>query len=67
MSPLDAATILAIAFGLAMDAFSVSIAYGITTKSESKNNALKMASPLEPSKPSCQFWDGSWALKSLSL
>jgi putative Mn2+ efflux pump MntP len=43
-APLDAATILAIAFGLAMDAFSVSIAYGMTTRNNSKSNALKMAS-----------------------
>jgi len=44
VSPLDAATILAIAFGLAMDAFSVSIAYGITAEGDSKTNAIKMAS-----------------------
>jgi len=31
-------------FGLAMDAFSVSIAYGITTKNYGKTNAIKMAS-----------------------
>jgi putative Mn2+ efflux pump MntP len=41
---LDAPTILVIAVGLAMDAFSVSIAYGITTKSNGKTNAIKMAS-----------------------
>lgn len=41
---MDAATVLAIAFSLAMDAFSVSIAYGICAKGDSKNNALKMAS-----------------------
>jgi putative Mn2+ efflux pump MntP len=41
---LDAATILVVAFGLAMDAFSVSIAYGITTKNNGKTNAIKMAS-----------------------
>ncbi|MEM3765757.1 MAG: manganese efflux pump MntP family protein [Candidatus Bathyarchaeia archaeon] len=41
---MDIATILVIAVGLAMDAFSVSIAYGITAKSNGKANALKMAS-----------------------
>ena len=41
---LDAATILVIAVGLAMDAFSVSVAYGITTKGNGKTNAIKMAS-----------------------
>ncbi len=41
MSLLDAATILAIAFGLAMDAFSVSIAYGITTKAKAKTTPSK--------------------------
>ncbi|MEM1565748.1 MAG: hypothetical protein QW510_01495 [Candidatus Bathyarchaeia archaeon] len=41
---VDSLTILAIAFSLAMDAFSVSIAYGICAKGDSKNNALKMAS-----------------------
>ena len=41
---MDAPTILVIAVGLAMDAFSVSIAYGITTKSNGKTNAIKMAS-----------------------
>ncbi|MGB9683997.1 MAG: manganese efflux pump MntP family protein [Candidatus Bathyarchaeales archaeon] len=41
---MDALTILAIAVGLAMDAFSVSIAYGIKAKSRNTNNALAMAS-----------------------
>ncbi|MEM3463691.1 MAG: manganese efflux pump MntP family protein [Candidatus Bathyarchaeia archaeon] len=41
---MDIATILVIAVGLAMDAFSVSIAYGITAKGNGKTNALKMAS-----------------------
>jgi len=41
---LDAATILVAASGLAMDAFTVSIAYGITTKNNGKTNAIKMAS-----------------------
>ncbi|MEM2419367.1 MAG: manganese efflux pump MntP family protein [Candidatus Bathyarchaeia archaeon] len=41
---MDAGTILAIAVSLAMDAFSVSIAYGICTKGENKSEALKMAS-----------------------
>ncbi|MEM3618466.1 MAG: manganese efflux pump MntP family protein [Candidatus Bathyarchaeia archaeon] len=41
---MDIATILVIAVGLAMDAFSVSIAYGITAKGNGKANALKMAS-----------------------
>lgn len=41
---MDAATVLAIAFSLAMDAFSVSIAYGICAKGDGKDNALKMAS-----------------------
>lgn len=41
---VDPLTILAIAFSLAMDAFSVSIAYGTCAKGDSKNNALKMAS-----------------------
>lgn len=41
---MDVLTILAIAVGLAMDAFSVSIAYGIKAKSRNTNNALTMAS-----------------------
>jgi len=42
--PLDIATILVIAVGLAMDAFSVSIAYGMTAEGNGKANAFKMAS-----------------------
>lgn len=41
---MDVLTILAIAVGLAMDAFSVSIAYGISAKCKNTNNALTMAS-----------------------
>ncbi|MDW8040016.1 MAG: manganese efflux pump MntP family protein [Nitrososphaerota archaeon] len=41
---MDSATVLAVAVGLAMDAFSVSIAYGICAEGYSKTNALKMAS-----------------------
>jgi putative Mn2+ efflux pump MntP len=41
---MDAATILAIAISLAMDAFSVSIAYGACAKETNKHIALKMAS-----------------------
>jgi len=41
---LDIASILVIAVGLAMDAFSVSIAYGMSAKGNGKANALKMAS-----------------------
>jgi len=41
---MDLATILVISVGLAMDAFSVSIAYSITAKGNGKTNALKMAS-----------------------
>lgn len=40
---LDILTILAIAFGLAIDAFSVSVALGVTLKGNSGSNALKMA------------------------
>lgn len=40
---MDAFAILAIAFGLAMDAFSVSVASGITGKCARKITALKMA------------------------
>jgi len=41
---VDAATTLTIAFGLAMDAFSVSIAYGMTAEGDRRKNAFKMAS-----------------------
>lgn len=41
---MDAATTLAVAFSLAMDAFSVSVAYGACTKGDGGTNALKMAS-----------------------
>ncbi|MEM1536217.1 MAG: manganese efflux pump MntP family protein [Candidatus Bathyarchaeia archaeon] len=41
---MDAATILAIAFSLALDAFSVSIAYGMCMEKNGKNTAIKMAS-----------------------
>ncbi|MEM0096198.1 MAG: manganese efflux pump MntP family protein [Candidatus Bathyarchaeia archaeon] len=41
---MDAATTLAVAFSLAMDAFSVSVAYGVCSKGDSGINALKMAS-----------------------
>jgi putative Mn2+ efflux pump MntP len=41
---MDAATILAIAISLAMDAFSVSIAYGACSKEVNKQAAFKMAS-----------------------
>ena len=40
---MDAITIIAIAFGLAMDAFAVSITSGITIKNLKVNNALKIA------------------------
>ncbi|MBW2222203.1 MAG: manganese efflux pump [Deltaproteobacteria bacterium] len=40
---MDAITIIAIAFGLAMDAFAVSITSGITIKNLKINNALKIA------------------------
>lgn len=40
---LDALTLLAIAFGLAMDAFSVSVASGVALKGDSERNAFKMA------------------------
>lgn len=40
---MDPVTVIAVAFSLAMDAFSVSIAYGIYPKGDSKNTALKMA------------------------
>ena len=40
---MDAMTIIAIAFGLAMDAFAVSITSGITIKNLKINNALKIA------------------------
>ena len=40
---MDTVSILLIAFGLAMDAFAVSIANGITSKQLRTNNALKMA------------------------
>lgn len=40
---LDPLTLLAIAFGLAMDAFSVSIASGTTVRSSSGSEAFKMA------------------------
>ena len=40
---MDAMTIIAIAFGLAMDAFAVSITSGITIKRLKINNALKIA------------------------
>lgn len=40
---MDAATIVLIAFGLAMDAFAVSIANGATTRKLGNNGALKMA------------------------
>jgi putative Mn2+ efflux pump MntP len=40
---LDPLTLLAIAFGLAMDAFSVSVASGITGRGNSKTEAFKMA------------------------
>ena len=39
---MDLITILFIAFGLAMDAFAVSIANGITIKQQRMNNALKI-------------------------
>ncbi len=39
---MDIVTILFIAFGLAMDAFAVSIANGITAKHQRMNNALKL-------------------------
>jgi putative Mn2+ efflux pump MntP len=41
---MDIATILLIALGLAMDAFAVSIATGITTSTNRRKNALLMAS-----------------------
>jgi putative Mn2+ efflux pump MntP len=40
---MDIVTILLIAVGLAMDAFAVSVARGIATKSARNNDALKMA------------------------
>jgi len=40
---MDIITVIFIAFGLAMDAFAVSVANGITTKQLKINNALKMA------------------------
>ncbi len=40
---MDIITIIAIAFGLAMDAFAVSITSGITIKNLKINNALKIA------------------------
>lgn len=40
---LDPLTLLAIAFGLAMDAFSVSVASGTTVRSNRKKEAFKMA------------------------
>jgi putative Mn2+ efflux pump MntP len=40
---LDPLTLLAIAFGLAMDAFSVSVASGIAIRGNSKTEAFKMA------------------------
>lgn len=39
---MDMMTILLIAFGLAMDAFAVSITNGITIKHQRINNALKI-------------------------
>ncbi|MGB9854471.1 MAG: manganese efflux pump MntP family protein [Candidatus Bathyarchaeales archaeon] len=40
---MDPLTLLAIAFGLAMDAFSVSVASGTTVRGNSRNEAFKMA------------------------
>ncbi|MGB9959530.1 MAG: manganese efflux pump MntP family protein [Candidatus Bathyarchaeales archaeon] len=40
---LDPLTLLAVAFGLAMDAFSVSVASGTAVKNNGRNEAFKMA------------------------
>jgi putative Mn2+ efflux pump MntP len=42
--PMDITTIILIAVGLAMDAFAVSIAHGMTATSQKQKNALIMAS-----------------------
>jgi putative Mn2+ efflux pump MntP len=42
--PMDITTVMLIAVGLAMDAFAVSIAHGMTATSQKRKNALIMAS-----------------------
>src|SRR4030065_626316 len=42
--PMDITTVMLIAVGLAMDAFALSIAHGMTATSQKRKNALIMAS-----------------------
>ncbi|MEM2954254.1 MAG: hypothetical protein QXU21_08305 [Candidatus Bathyarchaeia archaeon] len=55
---MDPLTLLAVAFGLAMDAFSVSVASGTTVRSNRGNEAFKIAFSFGHSKPLCPCWAG---------
>lgn len=55
---MDFITIFGIAIGLAMDAFAVSIASGVTLQRFHVRYATRVALFLVDPKPLCLLWDG---------